>query len=194
MYSTVASLSVPPLTSDERRQLLSQESLPSLYAVFATLPDPRRKEGQRYELAYLLTCLVAALLCNCNSTLAVGQWCREQRSLLVQVFGPRRFLCPSDSLYRRLLPRLSVEHLEWAIADWVQATLAAKADEPIALDGKTVRGARTDEQAAPHLLAFCTHDSQEILLQVRVDEKTNAHPRGAILAPLSAGGWTGLHR
>jgi hypothetical protein len=150
MYSTVTSLSLPPLTSDERRQLLSQESLPSLYAVFATLPDPRRKEGQRYELAYLLTCLVAALLCNCNSTLAVGQWCREQRSLLAQVFGPRRFLCPSDSLSRRLLPRLSVEHLEWAIADWVHATLAARADEPIALDGKTVRGARTDEQAAPH--------------------------------------------
>ena len=68
MYSTVTSLSLPPLTSDERRQLLSQESLPSLYAVFATLPDPRRKEGQRYELAYLLTCLVAALLCNAWST------------------------------------------------------------------------------------------------------------------------------
>src|SRR5205085_11016741 len=117
------------------------------------------------------------------STLAVGLWCREQRFLLARVFGPRRFLCPSDSLYRRLLRRLSVEHLEWAIADWVHATLAAKADEPIALDGKTVRGARTDEQAAPHLLSFCTHDSQEILLQVRVDEKTNEIPVAQFLLP-----------
>jgi len=36
-----------------------------------------------------------------------------------------------------------------------------------------VRGARTGEQAAPHLLSFCTHESQETLLQVRVSEKTN---------------------
>jgi predicted transposase YbfD/YdcC len=183
MYSTVSSLTLPALTSDERHRLLSQDGLPSLYAVFATIPDPRRKEGQRYELAFLLTCLVAALLCNCNSTLAVGQWCREQRPLLAQVFGPRRFLCPSDSLYRRLLPRLSAEHLEWAVADWVRATLTAAAAEPIALDGKAVRGARTDEHAAPHLLAFCTHDSQEILLQVRVDEKTNEIPVAQFLLP-----------
>jgi hypothetical protein len=162
---------------------LEQNSLPSLYELFATIPDPSRKQGQRYELAFLLTCLVAALLCNCNSTLAVGQWCRDHQPLLEQLFGPRRFLCPSDSLYRRLLPRLSVEQLEWALADWVRTTLIAKPEEPIALDGKTVRGARTDEQAAPHLLAFCTHTSQEILLQVRVDEKTNEIPVAQFLLP-----------
>ncbi len=67
---------------------------------------------------------------------------------LERLFGPRRFLCPSDSLYRRLLPRLSAEHLEWALADWIRATLVAGADEPIALDGKSLRGAATQEQAA----------------------------------------------
>src|SRR5437016_13462080 len=125
MNSTAISLTLPALTNSQRQQLLEQANMCSLHELFATIPDPRRKEGQRYELAFLLTCLVAALLCNCNSTLAVGQWCREQRPLLAQVFGPRRFLCPSDSLYRRLLPRLSAEHLEWAVADWVRATLTA---------------------------------------------------------------------
>jgi hypothetical protein len=43
-------------------RLLSQDRLPSLYEVFTTIPDPRRKQGQRYELAFLLTCLVAARL------------------------------------------------------------------------------------------------------------------------------------
>jgi hypothetical protein len=79
MHSTVPSLGLPHLTSDERHRLLSQDSLPSLYEVFAILPDPRGKQGQRYELAFLLTCLVAALLCNCNSTLAVGQWCQDHQ-------------------------------------------------------------------------------------------------------------------
>ena len=163
MHSTAIALTLPALTNSQRQQLLDQANLCSLYELFTTIPDPRRKEGQRYELPYLLSCLVAALLCNCNSTLAVGEWCREHRELLARLFGPRRFLCPSDSLYRYLLPRISAEHLEWALADWMRATLVAQADEPIAVDGKSVRGARTGEQKAPHLLSFCTHHSQEIL-------------------------------
>ena len=194
MHATAISLTLPALTNSQRQYLLEDTPVCSLYELFATIPDPRRKEGQRYELPYLLTCLVVALLCNCNSTLAVGQWCREHRALLERLFGPRRFLCPSDSLYRRLLPRMSVEHLEWALADWIRATLVAAADEPIALDGKSIRGAATGEQKAPHLLSFCTHHSQEILLQVRVEEKTNAHSHRPASAAVSPGGRTGLHR
>lgn len=76
-----------------------------------------------------------------NSTVAVAQWCLEQRGLLARLFAPRRFLCPCDSLYRWLLPRLSPEHLEWALADWIRASLVATDDDPFTLDGKTVRGA-----------------------------------------------------
>jgi hypothetical protein len=183
MYSTVASLTLPSLTSDERERLLADESLRSLFAVFATIADPRSKQGQRYDLPYLLTCLVAALLCNCDSTLAIGEWCRDQQALLEQLFGPRRFLCPSDSLYRRLLPRLNAEQVEWAIADWVRATMRGAPDEPIALDGKTIRGAKRAGQSGPHLLSFCTHQSQEVLLQMRVGDKTHEIPVAYFLLP-----------
>ncbi len=183
MYSTALSLTLPSLTSDHRQHLLEKQPLLSLYEVLATLPDPRSKHGLRYELAYLLTCLVAGLLCNCDSTLAIAEWCRDQRLLLIQLFGPRRFLCPSASLYRKLLPRLDAEHIEWTLADWIRSTLCAQADDPIALDGKTVRGARTDEHAAPHLLSFRTHHSQETLLQVAVSEKTNEIPVAQALLP-----------
>ncbi|HEY1353670.1 MAG TPA: transposase family protein [Ktedonobacteraceae bacterium] len=117
MHSTSLSLTLPSLTSNNRQHLLKQNPLLSLYDLFATLPDPRSKHGLRYELAFLLTCFVAALLCHCDSTLAVGQWCHEQHDLLTQLFGPRRFLCPSDSLYRKLLPRLDAEQIEWTLAD-----------------------------------------------------------------------------
>jgi predicted transposase YbfD/YdcC len=182
-YSTALSLTLPSLTSDHRQQLLEKQPLLSLYELFATIPDPRSKHGQRYELAYLLLCLVAGLLCNCDSTLAIAQWCRDQHLLLIRLFGARRFLCPSDSLYRKLLPRLDAEQIEWALADWIRSTLRALPDDPIALDGKTVRGARKDEQPAPHLLSFRTHHSQETLLQVLVSEKTNEIPVAQALAP-----------
>jgi len=183
MHSTALPLTLPSLTNDRRQDLLKQKPLLSLYELFATVPDPRSKHGLRYELAIVLTCLVAALLCHCDSTLAVGQWCRDQHDLLTHLFGARRFLSPSDSLYRKLLPRLDAEQIEWALADWIRSTLVAAPEDPIALDGKTVRGARTDEQAAPHLLSFRTHQSQETLFQVAVSEKTNEIPVAQALLP-----------
>ncbi|EFH83823.1 ISAs1 family transposase [Ktedonobacter racemifer] len=182
-YSTALSLTLPSLTSDARHQLLEKQPLLSLYEVFATIPDPRSKHGLRYELAYVLTCLVAGFLCNCDSTLAVAEWCRDQRLLLIRLFGPRRFLCPSDSLYRKLLPRLDAEQIECALADWIRRTLQATLDDPIALDGKTVRGGRSDKHSAPHLLSFRAHHSQETLLQVAVSEKTNEIPVAQALLP-----------
>jgi hypothetical protein len=182
-YSTALPLTLPSLTNDSRQRLLEKQPLVSLYEVFATLPDPRSKQGLRYELAYLLICLVAGLLCNCDSTLAIAQWCRDQRLLLIRFFGPRRFLCPSDSLYRKLLPRLDAEQIEWALADWIRSTLQAELEDPIALDGQTVRGAGKSEHPAPHLLSFRTHHSQETLLQVAVSQKTNEIPVAQALLP-----------
>jgi predicted transposase YbfD/YdcC len=78
---------------------------------------------------------------------------------------------------------LNAEQVEWAIADWVRATLQAAPDEAIALDGKTLRGAKQADQKGPHLLSFCTHHSQEVLLQMRVGDKTNEIPVAYFLLP-----------
>lgn len=156
MYCTALS----PCLSATRADGAHVPTLQSLHAAFATRPDPRSAHGQRYPLAFLLTCLVAALLCNCNSTCAVSQWCREQHALLRRIFGTQRHLTPSDSLYRWLLPRLDVERLEAVLSAWVQATRPADDTEAVAVDGKSVRGAAIDGQAAPHLLAFCTHETR----------------------------------
>ncbi len=176
MYSTALSVSLPSLSTEQQQSLLTDTALLSVYEAFAAVPDPRSKHGQRYDLPYLLTCLMAALLWNCNSLEAVGQWCGDQQLLLRRLFGPRDFYTPTGSLYRRRLSRLSVGHIELVLAAWVNATRSASDEEAVALDGKAVRGAATAAHKAPHLLAFCTHESQETLLQVRVSEKTNEIP------------------
>lgn len=181
MQSTVFARLHAVLCPAEQTSVLSQTSLQSLAAVFATMPDPRSRHGQRYPLWYLLTCLVAALLCHANSMDAVGQWCAEQRALLADLFPGRRFLTPTGSLYRRLLSRLDAAALEGCLAQWTQASLQGEA--PVALDGKTVRGAGAAGQQAPHLLSVSTHDQAETLAQVPVGAKTNEIPVAQALLP-----------
>ncbi len=183
MYSTALPITLPSLSPDQQQSLQANTALMSLYEAFAAVPDPRSKHGQRSDLPYLLTCLVTALLCNCTSLEAVGQWCGDHCLLLQRVFGPRDFYTPTGSLYRRLLPRLSVGHIELVLATWVNASRPRDDEEAVALDGKTVRGAAKGSQKGPHLLSFCTHQSQETLLQVRVPAKTNEIPIAKTLLP-----------
>ena len=86
------------LPDDVRRSLRAEHHVASLPAAFAAVSDPRRCRGRRYELPFLLTCLVLALLGACNTLDAVGQWCRAQRSLLARRFPPQRFHTPPGAL------------------------------------------------------------------------------------------------
>jgi len=176
MECTAAGEILTALTAQERAALLEDVALTSLQGMFTAVPDPRSRHGRRYALSFLLTCLVAALVCDCNGLDALGQWCREHRAVLEAVFGPRRHLTPTGGLYRWLLPQLSAAAVEVVVGTWVQATLHAPIDEPLVADGKAVRGAATAEAPAPHLLSVSTMHTQETLLQVRVDEKTNEIP------------------
>ncbi len=75
MQSSACAVGLPPLDAATRPTLLREDALHALQEAFTAIPDPRSRHGVRDDLAFLLTCLVAALLCNCTSLAAVGQWC-----------------------------------------------------------------------------------------------------------------------
>ena len=113
----------------------------------------------------------------------MSQWCREHIDLLQDLFGSRLFLTPSGSLYRWLLPQISAEAVEQVFSTWVRATSLASPTDPLAVDGKTVRGASTAERDAPHLLSCFTHQSKEVWAELAVGEKTNEIPEARKLLP-----------
>jgi hypothetical protein len=183
MQSTALSPLLDDLADETRDALLTDRTVRSLADVLATIPDPRSRHGMRYDLPMLLTCLVAALLCGCNSMEAVGQWCRTEQPLLRRLFGRRRHLTPTGSLYRWLLPRVDAAHLEWALSGWILTTRTRKDREAVALDGKVVCGAGETLATAPHLLSVSTHDTRETLIQLRIADTTNEMPVAQAVLP-----------
>ncbi len=77
MYCIARQCVLPSLSKKQAEILLTEAALHSLADLFEAVPDPRGAYGLRYDLPFLLTCLVAALLCNCDGTEAVAQWCRD---------------------------------------------------------------------------------------------------------------------
>jgi predicted transposase YbfD/YdcC len=84
---------------------------------------------------------------------------------------------PSLSTFRRVLRALDGQALSAAFGAWLTArVLAGLQDAPslvIALDGKTVRGAKGRDGKAPHLLAAMITGARAVIAQKDIDAKTN---------------------
>jgi hypothetical protein len=89
MYCIACRRVLPSLTQEQRDHLLAEAALQSLAELLEAVPDPRGAHGLRYDLPFLLVCLVAALLCHCDGTEAVAQWCRDHVARLARrVWSP----------------------------------------------------------------------------------------------------------
>ena len=158
----------------------------SLVEVFADVPDPRGRRGRRYRLGVILALAAAAVLAGCRSLLAIWEHIvdlgAEQRRLLGLEPGQA---VPFESTIRRVLAGVDADVLDARIGSWLHTRTGVVAGRRvIAVDGKTLRGARRGGGLAPHLLAMLGHASGVVVGQRRVDAKSNEIPElWALLAP-----------
>lgn len=146
----------------------------SLAEALSRVPDPRRPYGWRPDreplpLVGLLQVTVAALLCGCRSLYAVAQWARERLeddpAFLVDLGLPVG-RSPSVATLHRVFKALDVTAFERAIGAWLVQTGVAPTD-PLALDGKTLRGIHGDEVPGVHLVGAYAHGAGAMLAQLR---------------------------
>jgi hypothetical protein len=149
-----------------------------LAAALAQVPDPRRPYGWRpgadpIPLVALLQLVVAAMLCGARSLNAVAQWGRERLEddpALLEQLGLPPGRSPCVATLHRVLKALDSAAFERALGQWLTATGVA-ADEPLAVDGKTLRGVRGEGLPGEHLVAAYAHRAGAVLAQVRTAGK-----------------------
>lgn len=109
------------------------------------------------------------------------QWVGELRSDQLAQAGLTRAEPPEESTFGRLFTRLDAATLDLLIGTflWTRTRMVpgpGGARRVIAIDGKTVRGARTAVTAAPHLVAAFDHGSGTVLGQLATAAKSNEIP------------------
>lgn len=135
----------------------------------AQVIDARSLQGRRYEWAYLLVLLAAALLAGEKTLVAMHHWLSSHEAELVQQLQPRRRCIPSLSTLGRVVQRVNVVALEQACSRFQHElggecgeagkilTRQGKLLEGQALDGKTVRGASAHGELV-HLVSLVRHE------------------------------------
>ena len=154
-----------------------------LLAALQTVPDPRDRRGVRYSLAGILALAVTATVAGCRSFAAIGEWAAETAADKLASFGLVSGSAPDESTLRKLFARIDADALDRALGVWMWTrTFTVDRRRVIALDGKTVRGARTrPDGKAPHLVAAFDHGAGAVLGQVAVDAKSNEIPSARTL-------------
>ncbi|MGC9496952.1 ISAs1 family transposase [Streptomyces sp. WG7] len=161
--------------------------LACLADVLGRLPDPRRTRGRRYRLGSLLALCLVAVLGGATSLAAIARFAADTDSELREQLGLPAST-PNASTLGRVLARLDGDALDDAVGAWLARYAADPVDEPgdtlvgLAVDGKTVRGSRTDGQAV-YLLAAALHACQTVIAQRQIAAKSNEIPA---FAPLLA--------
>ena len=150
---------------------VSRES--HLLQVLGLVSDPRRRRGVRHPVAALVAVAVCAVLAGARGFTAIGEWARDAGAGELTRLGLTRGGVHESTL-RRVFARLDADLLDRLIGAWA-ATRAVVVDgrRVIALDGKTVRGARAGQAQAPHLVAALAHGTGAVLGQVAVTDKSN---------------------
>jgi predicted transposase YbfD/YdcC len=169
------SSSIPTaLTQLAHAALLGPAEGPHLLAYLATIADPRARSGRRHPLVAILAIAAAAVLTGARSMTAIAEWAADtpqpvRAALGARRDGPDRWVVPTATTIRRTLARLDAQALAATIGAWL-----ADRDRPgqrrrvVAVDGKTLRGARRDGRQV-HLLAAMDHTTRAVLAQREVD-------------------------
>ena len=125
-----------------------------LVDLLSQVPDQRKERGRRHPLAGLLAVGIAAVTA-----------------------GARSFAAIDESTYRRTFAQVSADVLDAVLGAWLWTRAAAAGGRlVIAVDGKTLRGAKGKDGKAPHLVAALAHGIGAVLGQVAVDAKSNEIP------------------
>lgn len=148
--------------------------IPSLREIFESIEDTRSPYW--YPLSGVLTLICLATMCGCHEVRAIARWGNHFRWDLAERLGFPREKMPTFSTIQDALDRVNDAELSQLIGQWGDEILTAHGHEGlqgIAIDGKTLRGSRTEAIPATHLLGALAHELHVVVGQVAVDSKTN---------------------
>jgi predicted transposase YbfD/YdcC len=166
------------------REFVDEQDIPGLIEALAQVPDPRSRPGRRFALPTLVMLGLIAVLGGARSFAAIAQHCAQLPDQVLQAAGVRRrrgrHRLPVASTLQRVFYRVDADHLDTALGRWIATLARDPADQDprarrraIAVDGKTIRGAKDADGRQTHLLAAVEQDHGLVLGQRAVGERTN---------------------
>ncbi len=141
---------------------------------FSKLEDPRvTNHNTRHKFIDILVLAFVGILCGCDDWEDVVDFC-EIKIHLFQDFLELPHGIPSHDTFSRVFSMIDGHHFEEIFIEWMKEVYTKTQGEVVALDGKTIRGARSKGfHRGAHIVSAWACKNQLTLGAIKVDCKEN---------------------
>lgn len=174
----LASPKPSPLFMEVKPMKLSLKQAENLRDALREIPDPRKTKGIRHRYLSVLAVAICAVISGAKSYIAIAQWAKNSTQNMRKRLGCRRDLktgkysVPSEPTLRRVLQETESELVDKVLGKWF-SDFQTQECEGIAIDGKSLKGARMNGGKRVHLLSAFSHKEGMVISQKQIDEKSN---------------------
>lgn len=143
----------------------------SLMDHLGQVPDPRLKRTQRHELLDILAISLCAVIGGADHWTEVVEFGQSKLAWFTRFLKLANGI-PSHDTFARVFRLINTEALESACHQWL-TSLVGRVTGVVAIDGKSVRGARDGDKHPLHIVSAWASEHSLLLGQVRTQEKSN---------------------
>jgi hypothetical protein len=153
----------------------------SLLTMLGAVADRRGPRGKIYGQVFILAAALVAVLAGAKNFQEITDQVADLPQSLLRKLGgtwcwfQRMFRVPSKDTVRRVLTNIDAAALDLAVGAWLRERVGRHSDGllRLAIDGKVLRGAWTDENDQFTLFSAMVHREGVTVAQVQVPADTN---------------------
>ena len=144
-----------------------------LMSIFGSMEDPRSHINQLHDLVDILLIGIISVISGAETWKQMIEFANSKEVFL------RKFLSlsngiPSDDTINRVFSSIDSSKFETCFIEWVNSISKISKGQVIAIDGKTLRGAKSEGRKSPiHMVSAWANQSNLVLGQVKVNDKSN---------------------
>ena len=145
----------------------------NLFDYFSEIEDPRIDRTKDHLLVDIIVISVLAVLCGADTWNAIALFGKAKQAWL-QTFLQLPNGIPSHDTFNRVFSLLNPKQFGDCFIQWTRSVAVMTDYEVVSIDGKTVRGSRSNtKKTLIHMVSAWASVNNIVLGQLKVDEKSN---------------------
>ena len=144
-----------------------------LISIFGSVEDPRSHINQLHNLVDILVIGIISVICGAEIWKQMVDFACSKEEFLKKFLKLENGI-PSDDTINRVFSAIDSNQFESCFMEWVNSISELTKGQVIAIDGKTLCGAKSKGVKSPvHMVSAWANENNLVLGQVRVNDKSN---------------------
>jgi len=141
---------------------------------FENLTDKRQAWKVEHKLHEIVVMTICAVMSGCEIWEEIEDFCKVKVDWFRENLGlVLENGVASHDTFQRVFQIIKPEELEKSFVSWVKSISVSIKGEIVSIDGKTVRGSKSEAAKAVHMVSAWANTNQMVLGQVKTEEKSN---------------------